>query len=482
MVMMILATETQGTLQINQITEESGYAQIKVREVEVVNQTFTVLHLVDTKELYQILNQVESNIKNLYLDNRKMIETEIRIVKSKLKSITPSEIRRKRGMFNFVGHAFKWLAGVMDDDDRQEILEHLGVIDENNHNTIGAVNKQIYINTQFNDSIQTLKSAVEEDRINIGNAFISFKNRQSEIIQRLLYTDQMFKLNYLKGKIEHIQDNIASTKNHIFHPSILTSEEIDKFEIDLFKLKSMKADILNYKDGILIIAIKIPIDYVQTDLKMITALPNKHYMEINEPNSYIIEIEHHVFTYEENVYLKNLKHSKHCTLLNNCNFRYNNATDIETFEDDMILIKNANNLEIIQDCDDRKLKINKNYLLFFYDCELKIKSQIFRNNKIALQDRYFYPNNNFSISNITPINFKQIELRSFENVKEIEELKVHKNISYGVNIVFVLVIVIILIVIIKSRKNVIVNKIKIKNKPETEDLELKEIKEKYGLS
>lgn len=477
--MMLLTTEIQGILQINPITEESGYAQIRLRKVEVVNQTSTILHLIDTKELNRIVNLIEDNIKNLDLHNREIVETEIKTIKSKLKSITPLEIRKKRGLFNFVGHVHKWLAGVMDDDDRQEILEHLNVIDENNHNIIETVNKQIYINRHFNESIQILKSAIEDDRENIRKTLADFGNRHNEIIRRLLYTDQMFKLAYLKGKIEHIQDNIASAKNHIFHPSILTSEEIDKFQIDLFKLKSMKADVLNYKDGILIIAIKIPIDYIQTDLKMITALPNKHYMEINEPNGYIVEIEHNVFTYEENVYLKNLKHSKHCTLLNNCNFKYNNATVIETFEDDMILIKNANGLEIIQDCDDRKLKINKNYLLSFYDCELKINSQIFKNNRIAFQDRYFYPNNNFSISNITPINFKQIELRNFENVKEIEELKVHKNISYGINIVFVLAIIIILIVIIKSRNSNMVNKTKIINKPEIKDIELEDILKKY---
>lgn len=75
----------------------------------------------------------------------------------------------------------------MDDDDRQEILEQFGVINENNHNTIGAVNKQTYINTQLNESMQTLKPAVEKNRTDFKNAFISFKNRKSEIIQR--FTD-----------------------------------------------------------------------------------------------------------------------------------------------------------------------------------------------------------------------------------------------------------------------------------------------------
>lgn len=479
---MMLTTGTQGMLQINPITEESGYAQIRLRRVEVVNQTSTILHLIDTRELNHIVNQIESNVKNLDLHNREMIETEIITIKSKLKSITPMEPRKKRGLFNFLGHAYKWLAGVMDDDDRKEILEHLNVIDTNSHNIIDTVNKQIFINTHFNQSIQVLKSAIEEDRENIRNTLSDLKNRHSEIIRRILYTDQMFKLAYLKAKIEHVQDNIASAKNHIFHPSILTSQEIDEFEIDFFKLKFMKIDILNYKDGILILAIKIPNNYIQTDLKMIIPLPNRNYMEINEPNAYIIEIGNQVLNYEEDVYLKNLKNSKHCTLLNNCNFKYNNKTEVEVFDDDMILVRNAYDLEIIQDCDNRKMRVNKNYLLTFYNCRVRIKDQIFQNRRTIIQDKYFYPNNNFSQPDIIPIHFKPMELESFENIKEIRELKFHKNVSYGINIVFIVAIVFVVIFIIKiKRKVTIVNKMKIENKSKMDDLELASIKKRYGI-
>lgn len=479
----MLTTEIQGILQINPVTEESGYAQIKLRKVEVVNQTSTILHLIDTKELNLIVNQIENNIRKLDLHNREIVELELKTIKSKLKSIIPLELRKKRGLLNIVGHIQKWLVGVMDDDDRQEILEHLKIVDENSHNIIETVNKQIYINTHFNESIQTLKSTIEDDRENIKKTLASFENRHSEIIRRILYTDQMLKLSYLKEKIEHIQENIVSAKHHIFHPSILTSEEIDKFQLDFFKLKFMKIDILNYKDGILIFVIKIPINYIETDLKMILALPNKNYMEINEPNGYVIKIGNNVLQYEENVYFKNLRKSKHCTLSNNCNFKFNNKTEIEAFDDDMILVKNANNLEIIQDCDSRRLIINKNYLLTFYNCKININNQTFQNQKTIVQDKYFYPSNELPKSDTVPTLFKPIELKNFENIREVEELKFHKNISYGVNVTLLIAIIVIVIVIIKiNKKNVtVINKMRIKSEHEIEDLELASIKKKYGI-
>lgn len=67
------------------------------------------------------------------------------------------------------------------------------------------------------------------------------------------------------------------------------------------------------------------------------------------------------------------------------------------------------------------------------------------------------------------------------HIKEIKELKFHRNISYGINITFVIAIVLIVIIIIKLRKNVtVVSRTEIKNVSKTEDLELANIRRKYA--
>lgn len=371
----------------------------------------------------------------------------------------------------------------MDDEDLQEILEHLEVTDTNNHNLIETVNKQIYINTRFNESIQTLKLAIEEDRENIKNTIKELKNRHNEIVRRLLYSDQMFKLTYLKNKTEHIKDNVASAGHHIVHPSILSSEEIDRFEIDFFKLKLMKIDMLNYKHGLLTIAIKIPNNYIETDLKIIVPLPNKYYMEILETNRYVIEIQNKVFNYEENVYLKNLKLSKHCTISNNCKIHYNNKTQVEEFEDDMLFIKNADNLQITHNCDNRKISLSKNYLLTFYNCEIKIRNKTFQNHKTIVQDKYFYPNKN-PTNNLTATfkkknDFEKIVIKNFDNIKQINELKFHQNISYGINISLIVIVIIAVVLFTYFIKRQ--NEVKIVNTVNPRDIEMEKIKEKYRV-
>ena len=47
----------------------------------------------------------------------------------------------------------------------------------------------------------------------------------------------MSKLRYIERKIYEIKDNIAAAKNHLNYPGMLTKEEIDGFDIDLYKLK-----------------------------------------------------------------------------------------------------------------------------------------------------------------------------------------------------------------------------------------------------
>ncbi|XP_073841435.1 uncharacterized protein [Musca autumnalis] len=62
----------------------------------------------------------------------------------------------------------------------------------------------------------------------------------AKIRNELLFNEQLIKLKFLENKVEQIIENIYSAKHNIFHPSILTSEEIDKFNIDFYKLSLIK--------------------------------------------------------------------------------------------------------------------------------------------------------------------------------------------------------------------------------------------------
>lgn len=467
----MMTSTVQGLLQVHPIQENNGYVKIKIRQVQIANDTDTILHMIDPIEMKQILEKLESNIEHLKFEDRQALYTEIRIIKSKLRTIQKPN-RQRRGLINVVGSAQKWLFGTMDDTDRQEILAHLQITDENNHNIIKNFNKQIKINDHYNKTLSDLKILIENDRTKILQSINSTNQNVQELNYKILFLDQETKLRYFENKVNQILDNIMATKNNIIHPSMLTLEELDFYNIDFYKLKLLKAGVMEYKDQFLVFAIKIPKSYITTELQMIKAMPNSQMLEINESEELIVEIKGKQYEYKEEALLKDLKISKNCIFQEKCILTYNNVTSIESIDDETILLKNMYNEPLWQNCDKRLINLTGNYLINFNNCTLGIKEKKFYNKKITIYDRYYYPSKTIQIATVKSINFDEIILENINNLNELKELKYHKNVMYGTNISILIVFLISLLIVIsflcwkkKKEKIRIVNNVK----PETSD-------------
>lgn len=124
MVSLINISPGYAMLQVRSLNQDQGFAIINVKPVEIVNETVTILHLIDPHEIYSVIVDIESYISNVRIINKGLILKEIQVLKSKLKSIIPLEQNRfKRGLANVVGSWQKWLFGTMDDEDRNIITE-----------------------------------------------------------------------------------------------------------------------------------------------------------------------------------------------------------------------------------------------------------------------------------------------------------------------------------------------------------------------
>ena len=82
----------------------------------------------------------------------------------------------------------------MDDNDKQEILEHLKIMEENDHNAIETINKQIKINLHFNETIFDLKKLIEGDRDRILKVLNETDKTQKDIIYQQIILDQIVKI------------------------------------------------------------------------------------------------------------------------------------------------------------------------------------------------------------------------------------------------------------------------------------------------
>ncbi|XP_050339389.1 uncharacterized protein LOC126765698 [Bactrocera neohumeralis] len=352
--------------------------------------------------------------------------------------------------------------GVMDDDDRQDILNHLKIIEENGHNAIVNLNKQIVINEHLNRSLNLLKGTIESDRKQIIETLNIINKEENRIESKILYNDEMNKLKFIESKVQEIQNNIAAAKYNMVHPSMLTREEIEKYEIDFYKLKLSKVGVVVYRNDTIIFAIQIPRTFFQTKIQLITPMPNRNKLQIIEKEKFVIKIGENYFDYVENKAFKNLKLSKSCIFSNTCEFKYNNKTSIQEISDDTILIRNAKNDVIKQNCDDRKIVLKNNYIIKFVNCKMEILKQEFKNNKTEYIHTIIYPAEKLNQSYTPKLTFNDIAIKNIENIKEIAELKYHKNVSYGINIsliIIVMVVVAILVIILKKKTT----KIKIVN-------------------
>lgn len=444
--------------------------------MEIINQTITVLHLIDTNQYYKIIENIELKITNLHIPPNGLIESQIQSLKTKIKAISSTH-RKKRGLLNIIGSAQKFLFGIMDDEDRNDILTHLNLVSENNHYAIENLNKQIIINDHFQKSINLLQSTIQSDRNTINTAFEDLKMKNNHIAVQVLYADITLKLNYIEDKVNQILNSIASAKNHILHPNILTSDEIMTYNIDFYKLQLIKLDVMYYKDDLLVIALKIPLNSYTTDLRAIFPMPNSNFYEIDDNIEYFVNVDNTTYKFKENTPLKYMDISSSCILIGNCKLRQNKKFQIINVDDETIIIKNAINKKLIQNCDDRKFILNGNYLISYYNCEIQIDNYVYLNKNEMTFDKFNYDTNINTFTEEFNISFQNIPYENnYQNIKEIKELKLHKNISYGISFSIIITIIIIIIVLTCIRKK---NQVKINiNEPSPK---IKEIEKKYEI-
>ena len=75
-------------------------------------------------------------------------------------------------------------------------MKHIEIIEENNHNAINRLNKQVKINNHLNQSLSNLKLLIEHDRIEILYNVNETNKVLSYLKYKLLFLDQETKLKY----------------------------------------------------------------------------------------------------------------------------------------------------------------------------------------------------------------------------------------------------------------------------------------------
>lgn len=442
----------QAHLIVDKITTNNGYIEINQGQIHIVKNYDLIIHDIIPKEIETIINQLEANILSLQFDPDKIsvLDLEIKNLRSKLKTITPH--RQRRGLLNFIGTIHKWLYGTMDNEDRENIEKHLDVIDINNHNIIKNVNQQVIINKNFNETFEKLKDILEKDRVKILDSYNHIDSQYKRLASQTFYIDNILKIKMLHDNIEHIQDNIASSRSGIIHSNILSPEEIEGYDIDVNKLQNLKIGSLQTKSDHIIFVIMVPREIILADKIMIYPMTNKNFEELLFEPLEIVRYNNKTYNFERNKELSKLRPCNNCVFKRNCLKIWKNVSEIIEIETGIVLIKNSRNVSLTNDCNHKTGILNGNYLLKFRNCTIDLDKHIFYNNERKFKQIFVEPRTDTNINNLNKkLSFDEIIFKQVENTKDIIELKYHKSTNLVLNVTIVLIIFIFIVVIVSFR-------------------------------
>lgn len=444
----------KGELTTNELKDQIGFTDIQLGLQDIVKETDIVVHIINVEELENILNQMTDNIILMKTTHEDVLQQELLEVRNKLLTLIPKRNRQKRGLINAIGSMSKWLFGTMDEYDRQDIHNHLLQTNE-------SVHQQIVVNDYFNSAINQLKQIVKSDRQEIEKGLNSINKKIDKEYELNIYLQQLMKIQLLKNKIDHIQDNIVSAKYGIIHPNILTSKEILKYEIDYNKLKYIQLGTAMFNNTYIIFGIKIPKSFVQVNIRNIIPIPNKEHNEIDAKIEKIFMYEEKIYKFEENKYFRQLKPSTHCVLRGNCKLIKNTEFEVISIDIKTVVVKNAVNVSVQHTCNENKTIVNGNCIVKFNNCSIEIKDYYF-SNRIENDDTKIVTVKYENIKNFTrKLTFSDIIEENENNILNIKKLKYHSSISYGCNFLLAIIVIITLIIVITKHKHI---KIKMNNR------------------
>lgn len=110
-----------GMLTTQQILDQDGYAQIEMKYQDIVTATDIIIHIINLKDIDNILSDLENNILMINNDNKHILETQLTETKHKLYTLYGDYTRKRRGLVNAIGSGAKWMFGTMDEEDRKVI-------------------------------------------------------------------------------------------------------------------------------------------------------------------------------------------------------------------------------------------------------------------------------------------------------------------------------------------------------------------------
>lgn len=186
----------------------------------IANGNFNLVHVIRLETFEQIIDKIWQNVEENILDfsRKSMLRFQIQGMKEKLRTLSGRQSRTKRSI-DWVGSAWKWIAGNPDAADWNFIVSQVnGIIENNNH--------QYKINENLFDFTKRVMEEVQE--IN--------ERHKNEIktTDAIRFEQDVFnQLLLLKNEIDEVVRACQLAKNGIINTNVLDREEISQLVAEL---------------------------------------------------------------------------------------------------------------------------------------------------------------------------------------------------------------------------------------------------------
>lgn len=469
-----LNTITAQTLEIEDLSDNNGYIPIKLRDVEIIDNYAKIIHVINITQYLETAKILEENIHKLtktYTNVTpllKSISKGMDLCKTKIQNLIP-RFRQKRGLINAIGKGLKYVAGTMDNDDEEKILNKIQTLEKSNGRTIIELDELTYLSTSISVKIKNITDHINNEQKTVQTYINNFKtklvNSIIDLEDETTFLENIFQINNdLNLLIDHVNEIghvIFNTKLGVIPSDILTTEEFNYINKTESYLHAKVA--LTYRENLVILTLNIPRFLDETFAEVLfESLPDKQNKTLILNGNTVLIHKNDVYKPNTLEYKKLERVNDHCVtnivrnLEPNCSLSRTKNQEEKEIYPGLLVFKNYKE-RIVTNCKTpHEFENLKTYLIKFENCIIKTKLRTYENYKINIKDMFIIEKfilkiteNNISLSDI---NIKELHFN--ETVKLVNH-KIFKNslINTGSNIgIFAIIVSIIIIIYIRTNR------------------------------
>lgn len=446
---------------------------LKIGEAKCIEGNFKIIHVINLTLYENLANKIISDLpKDAFQDPLfPHIQYSNNNIKKYLTNLRPK--KRFRRSIDWLGSAWKWIAGTPDKHDMTIVEEHI-------NNVLKNTNQQVIINQNIGDKI---------------NEVIRDFNKINKSLKSTV-EDAVFNLQHIEEDLKNIVYAIHWSKQDIINPQLLNQQEM---ELIFKKTNNNQLSYAMIEETLNFASIKIAADIENVIYIVNLPLTGSSNFEVltlrnNKRQNPAIELPFNTILYNhEFIYgiTQPCKLISRTHLCNNKNLRditnstcipkiirgqtatckklaRSSSTVIEELDEGIIFLNNFQG-KIKGSCGENNL--NGTFIIKYNNCSIEINDQWYssQETKITAVPQIYQTNWQHNL-NQSELSLDELQELHLNNTQIIELIKVHAHAnSFSLSLLFVILLII--FIVTKIKKHMITKEEKIKNKEDKENIE-----------